>query len=190
MISFGETGTKVTHLQYMLAVISEFVPQLQIISITGTFNETTRTVVEAFQAYAGLPVTGVVDRETWNAIYAQFSGIESTVFGNAELFPFTQPVPPAATAAQLQGQLRAVQVFAPSVPAPSASAKMDVQTQRSLAAFQSANNLERTGKADTETKKRLCEQLDTLRYQNSTRFVQFPGYALSFGMRDKEVPII
>lgn len=46
--------------------------------------------VAAFQTYAGREATGTVDRETWDEIYAQYQGIRVTVFGDGELFPFSQ----------------------------------------------------------------------------------------------------
>ena len=92
----GETGAKVTHLQYMLSVLVEFISELQAVPVSGTYDEATETAVSAFQGYAGLPQTGTVDRETWNAIYSQYAGIESTVFGDRDLFPVRAEAVPAA----------------------------------------------------------------------------------------------
>ena len=131
----GETGGKVTHLQYMLSVIAEFIPEVPAPSITGRYGEETEQAVAAFQTYAGREATGTIDRGTWDEIYAQYQGIRVTVFGDGELFPFSQ---------------------FPGEAAVPAFARQNGNAVRS-------------------------------RYQDSTRFVQYPGMVLSNGMRDSEV---
>lgn len=85
----GSTGDAVQRLQYMLAVLSSFIPTIPPVSETDTYDQQTRQAVLAFQQYAGLPQTGVVDAQTWDTIYEQFSGVESTVFNQQVLFPET-----------------------------------------------------------------------------------------------------
>ena len=87
----GEQGAKVTHLQYMLSVISQFNSAVQEPPVSGVFGESTTQAVLSFQQAYGLPQTSTVERETWDSIYSQFAGIEETVFGDAALFPFTRP---------------------------------------------------------------------------------------------------
>jgi peptidoglycan hydrolase-like protein with peptidoglycan-binding domain len=58
----------VSSLQYMLRQLSftyKFLPEL---AVDGVFGERTLEAVMRFQKAAGLPVTGTVDRATWNAI--------------------------------------------------------------------------------------------------------------------------
>ena len=58
----------VSSLQYMLRQLSatyQFLPRLV---VDGVFGERTLEAVMRFQREAGLPVTGVVDQATWNAI--------------------------------------------------------------------------------------------------------------------------
>lgn len=86
----GEQGAKVTHLQYMLSVISQFNSAVQEPPVSGVFGESTTQAVLSFQQAYGLPQAGTVERETWDSIYSQFAGIEETVFGDAALFPFTR----------------------------------------------------------------------------------------------------
>ncbi len=68
----GDTGTAVRELQYLLAVIAFFSESVRPVAIDGIFGDTTRGAVEDFQYDAGLPVTGVVDETTWNAIYDNY----------------------------------------------------------------------------------------------------------------------
>ena len=83
----GDTGEKVGQLQYMLAVLAEFLPELPSVQVTGRFGAETKAAVAAYQQLVSLPVTGEADGAAWDAIYAQFEGIEQTVFRDGELFP-------------------------------------------------------------------------------------------------------
>ena len=83
----GTRGEKVRLLQYMLAVLSDFINQIPSISVDGVYGAATADAVRAAQRYFGLPITGVVDAFTWDAIYDQYSGIENVAFRNGETFP-------------------------------------------------------------------------------------------------------
>lgn len=100
----GSSGDVVSRLQYMLAVLSRFIPSIAPISETGVFDEQTRQSVLSFQQYAGLSQTGSVDAQTWDAIYEQFSGIESTVFNQQVLFPETESYAQTTTLSQNPGR--------------------------------------------------------------------------------------
>ena len=88
-ISQGDTGIKVEHLQYMLSVLSEFIPEIPPLTIDGIYGNATRNAVLAAQRRFGLPQTGQVDFDTWDEIYDQYSGIETTALRNIESFPYT-----------------------------------------------------------------------------------------------------
>lgn len=104
----GSSGDVVSKLQYMLAVLSRFIPAIAPISETGVFDEQTRQSVLSFQQYAELGQTGSVDAQTWDAIYEQFSGIESTVFNQQVLFPETESYAQTTTLSQNPGRTLAV----------------------------------------------------------------------------------
>ena len=86
-LSLGDRGQLVEQLQYMLLVISSFVPSVQPPNQTGVFDNATLYAVRSFQRYAGLPVTGSVGRTTWDTIFEQFNGVDLTVFEDGALFP-------------------------------------------------------------------------------------------------------
>ncbi|MBQ9166876.1 MAG: peptidoglycan-binding protein [Oscillospiraceae bacterium] len=83
----GDTGDKVRHLQYMLSVLSSYIPSIPNVNIDGIYGPATRAAVIAAQGYFGLPLTGATDDQTWDEIYDQFSGIETTSLRSAEVFP-------------------------------------------------------------------------------------------------------
>ena len=83
----GSSGDKVRHLQYMLSMLSQYIPQLPPLEIDGSFGPATRNAVIAFQQYVELPVTGIVNARTWDEIYDLYSGIENRTLRNQETFP-------------------------------------------------------------------------------------------------------
>ena len=91
-IEQGDTGVKVEHLQYMLSVLSAYIPEIPQVNIDGNFGPATRKAVIAAQRRFGLPQTGVVNAETWDEIYDQFSGIETTAWRDPQNFPYTSAI--------------------------------------------------------------------------------------------------
>ncbi len=67
-LAVGDSGVTVRTLQYYLSIIAYFNSDLQPVPLDGQFNATTVDAVERFQAFYGLPVTGIVDNDTWNTI--------------------------------------------------------------------------------------------------------------------------
>lgn len=68
----GDTGLPVRELQYLLAFVGAFLQSVRPISDDGIYGQNTRAAVEDFQQYAGLTVTGEVDRATWDALYRTY----------------------------------------------------------------------------------------------------------------------
>ena len=91
-IEYGDRGIRVEHLQYMLSVLSAYIPQIPPLAVDGIFGPATRNAVISAQQRFGLPQTGVVNYETWDEIYDQFSGIESSSWRDPEDFPYTNAI--------------------------------------------------------------------------------------------------
>ena len=91
-IEQGDRGIKVEHLQYMLSVLSAYIPEIPPVTIDGIFGPATRNAVLAAQRRFVLPQTGEVDFDTWDEIYDQFAGIENTSFRDIRDFPYTAAV--------------------------------------------------------------------------------------------------
>ena len=88
----GDRGIKVEHLQYMLSVLSEYIPEIPPLTIDGVYGPATRNAVLAAQRRFGLPQTGEVDFQTWDEIYDQYAGIENTTLRDITDFPYTAAV--------------------------------------------------------------------------------------------------
>lgn len=91
-IQQGDSGVRVEHLQYMLSVLSSYIPEIPPVTVDGIFGTATRNAVLAAQRRFGLPQTGIVNYDTWDEIYDQFSGIETVSFRDPEDFPYTQAI--------------------------------------------------------------------------------------------------
>lgn len=83
----GDTGEKVRLLQYMLSVLSEYIPSIPPVTVDGVYGAQTRAAVLAAQRRFRLPETGTVGTQTWNEIYDQYSGIENATLRSGEAFP-------------------------------------------------------------------------------------------------------
>ena len=86
-LSVGDSGEKVRLLQYMLSILSTYIPSIPPLNVDGIFGQATRAAVLAAQRRFGLPETGAVDARTWDEIYSQYSGIENTSLRSSETFP-------------------------------------------------------------------------------------------------------
>ena len=86
-LNVGDTGDKVRLLQYMLSVLSYYIPSIPPLAVDGVYGQGTRAAVFAAQRRFGLPETGSVDAATWDEIYDQYSGIENTSLRSQETFP-------------------------------------------------------------------------------------------------------
>ena len=71
----------------MLAVLSSYISSIPPVSVDGIYGSATRAAVLAAQRRFRLPETGTVGTQTWDAIYDQFSGIESATLRSNETFP-------------------------------------------------------------------------------------------------------
>lgn len=86
-LQIGDSGEKVQLLQYMLSVLSTYIPEIPSLVIDGIYGNATRAAVLAAQRRFGLPETGIVDPLTWDEIYDQYAGIENTTLRSGETFP-------------------------------------------------------------------------------------------------------
>lgn len=91
-IELGDRGIKVEHLQYMLSVLAAYIPEIPSVAVDGIFGNATRNAVIAAQRRFGLPQTGIVNYDTWDEIYDQFSGIETISWRDPQDFPYTSAI--------------------------------------------------------------------------------------------------
>ncbi len=91
-LSVGMKGYAVTIIQYYLNVIAYFNNNLNLTSLNGDFDSKTENAVKEFQAYYGIPITGEVDKLTYNTIQNVYIKIIDSLPDNysgnaAKLYP-------------------------------------------------------------------------------------------------------
>lgn len=91
-VSEGMSGVPVRTVQYYLSVIAYFNQNLEPVPLSGFFDAATVDAVQRFQGFYGLPVTGVVDDDTWNVISRIYTETVASLpegyqGNNAKLYP-------------------------------------------------------------------------------------------------------
>ena len=71
----GDEGIGVQSLQYYLSVIAYFNDAIPSPPFDGIFGDSTELSVKAFQRAVGLEQSGIVDRDTWNAIVKRYDEV-------------------------------------------------------------------------------------------------------------------
>lgn len=75
-LSEGMQGVYIQLLQYFLSIVGAYYDELpRLPDIDGVFGPQTRNAVIAYQKMMGLPQTGVVNQETWNALISTYQAV-------------------------------------------------------------------------------------------------------------------
>ena len=74
-LSVGDRGILVDAVQLLLGELERlyFFPDFSESDFSGVYDEKTATLIRDFQARNSIPVTGKVDRETWDAMAIQYN---------------------------------------------------------------------------------------------------------------------
>ena len=99
----GSSGLSVSALQYFISIIAQFNSAIPGLSIDGIFGPKTTQAVNAAQSQFGLPVTGTVNRATWQRLYDEYLGISRSALAGANLPTNPQDIQNAVTAGQFPG---------------------------------------------------------------------------------------
>ena len=151
-------------LQTMLRVLSKDDRRQPTVIPDGIYGPSTMNAVTVFQRRNGIPVTGIVDQVTWDAVVGQYESalirvgkaepIEILIDAN-QVFRYGDSNPYIYL---LQGMLTQLSNDHSKIPQPSHSGIMDRATIASLSAFQELSDLDVTGEFDKITWKHLVHQ--------------------------------
>ncbi len=151
-LSMGSQGLDVEALQYYLAFIGYFYPELPPIPITGFFGEMTRDAVFSFQSAYGFPVTGVVDANLFNKIEQVYRVIVSELPANyqsaiGEPYPgkFLVEGDRGESVRVIQGYLNKIGQTIPEIPAIQVDGIFGAGTKAAVIALQQYLGIEQTG---------------------------------------------
>ncbi len=157
-------GQPIRSLQTMLRVIAENDPSHPTLVPDGIYGPETVRAISVFQRKHGLPVTGMTDLDTWEAVVAVY---EPALIEQDEAYPLHIILNPGQVLRKgerhphlylAQGILAAMAELYSSIPAPAPSGLLDEATAESLMAFQALSGLPTTGHLDKHTWKQLALQ--------------------------------
>lgn len=169
VLRYGDTGVAVSTVQYYLAFLGFFLPQLPQITITGTFDDATRDAVYAFQNTYGLPVDGIVGRDTWNRmlnVYDQILRDLPQDYQNfiEQVYPgrFLALGDEGRSVRQLQQNIRKVADGDPAIPTVEVDGIFGPATQWAVLALQRQLGMDQTGAVGPVLWTRLAEMASGL----------------------------
>lgn len=150
-------GQPIRSLQTMLRVIAEDDRSYLTVVPDGVYDPSTMNAVSTFQRKQGIPITGIVDQETWELIVQTYEHalirvgkaqpIE-IIMDPGQIFRLGDSSPYIYL---LQSMLTQLSHDHPMIDPPGHSGVMDEQTSFSLAAFQKLAGLPATGELDKIT---------------------------------------
>lgn len=149
-------------LQTMLRVLSEHDDRYPTVVPDGIYGPTTVTAVSNFQRIHGIPVTGITDQDTWEAIVREF---EPALIHVTEAEPVEIILNPnqVLRRGEENPYLRVAQALLwvlsevyGSIGRPSQNGILDNTTADSLSSFQAVSGLPMTGELDKITWQQLA----------------------------------
>ena len=149
-------------LQTMIRVIAQDDPRQPPLVPDGIYGNQTATAVSTFQRNNGLPVTGVADQDTWEAIVSAYEPALVRISQAEPIYILLQPGQVIRRGERnpniylVQAILMVLSEAYASISQPSQSGILDEATSLSLAAFQEMTSLPQTGELDKVTWKHLA----------------------------------
>ena len=168
-LSEGMSGIGVQTLQYYLNVLAYFNPQLSYAGSDGNFTSKTTQSVKDFQSFYGLPVTGVVNAQTWNTVNKIY--IESLealpegyTNGRAKLYPgfFLTKGMRNNAVTDLQTYLSLIGKTYPEIPEIPVTGYFGEQTENAVKTFQSLFGLISNGAVGPVTWYAIAREYDSI----------------------------
>lgn len=162
-------------LQTMLRVIAEDDSSLPTVVPDGIYGQTTMAAVTEFQRRNGLPLTGITDQATWDAIIPEY---EKALIRIRPAEPIEIIIDPGQVFVLgdegpyiylMQTLLIWLSRDYQTIEPPEHTGIFDQKTANALSAFQGLAGLERTGNLDKITWKNLSRHFTLNAHHNSNR---------------------
>ena len=160
-LQLGENNPYILLMQIFLNTISTNFPAIpRIPNPSGTFDETTKEAVSAFQEVFNLPVTGTIDKATWYAIRKIYTSVtnlaeltsEGIIISEIpEYTPTPGPEEIVPRIQEVQYFLNVLSAYYDTIPSVDINAVLDTQTRSAIMEFQKTFNLPITGLVDEQT---------------------------------------
>ncbi len=177
-----EIVPRVQAVQYFLNVLSAYYNTIPSVDISGILDTLTRASIMEFQNTFGLPISGIVDEQTWNTMYNAVEGILETLPPTAIalpslLWPGTvfQLGSEGPEVYILQQYLSYIGSVLEGLPPIDPDGVYGPKTEQAVRDFQNYFGIDETGVVDQYTWNRIILIYRNLRFGNSRNIGQFPG---------------
>ncbi len=166
--SINDTAAFVMQLQKKLRSIAKWTDNAALsVAVDGVYDEGTGNAVKSFQSLYGLGVSGVADRETWEAVDREYRYLRE-IFGKSRSispFPdgdaFVLSVGDRSDLVLLvQIMLNELRLFYDGYGFIPQNGRYNLSTRVAVREFQERGGLEPTGSVDRPTWNRLAEEYD------------------------------
>ena len=186
-LSEGSSGDGVLTIQYYLSYIALFVPSVSAAAMDGSFGPATTNAVKSFQKTYGLPVTGVVDRATWDRIESVYFEMVSEIdyeFYGGRILPFPGRVLYQGVDGNdvrvLQEYLNLISESYPEIPRVNVDGSFGPATARQVRAFKELFDLPGDPeRVNAPVWNAIANIYDDLYNANNVNEGQYPGYVIS-----------
>lgn len=178
----SEVVPRVQIVQYFLNVISAYYNSIPAVDINGVLNTQTRTAIMEFQKIFNLPITGIVDEQTWNSMYNQVVGILKTLPASAIALPsLLWPGTVYRRGSEgpvvylIQQYLSYIASVLEGIPPTEPDGIYGPATEQAVRRFQEYFGIDVTGVVDQYTWNRIVLIYRNLRFGQTRNVNQFPG---------------
>ncbi len=165
---------RVQMVQFFLNILSAFYSSIPAVDIDGILGPQTRNGIIEFQKTMGLPTTGLIDEETWAAMYKSILGILRELPPAAVQFPsLLYPGTMYSEGSERPGVFIIQEILAyistvnSEIPFVQPDGIFGPETRTGITAFQRYYGLEANGIVDEETWDRLVSVYRDLRFSES-----------------------
>lgn len=173
---------RVQAVQYFLNVLSAYYNSIPSVDINGVLNTQTRTAIMEFQKTMGLPITGIVDEQTWNSMYNNVVGILDTLPPSAIALPsLIWPGIVYRLGSEgpgvylIQQYLNYIALVLEGLPPTDPDGIYGPRTEQAVRQFQQYFGIDVTGVVDQYTWNRIVLIYRNLRFGTTRNIGQFPG---------------
>ncbi len=182
----GDVGPNIRVIQFYLdfiATFNDFIPSIQ---IDGVFGPGTENAVRAYQQAYGLPITGTVNRETWDSMYELYFSILNTLppdYLGMSITPYPGEVLYRGSSGEsvrtLQTYLSTISDVYNEIPKVAVTGYFGNDTEEAVLAYQNLFGLEARGVVGPETWNSIARLYADLVNGGMKSEGQFPGYVMS-----------
>lgn len=183
----GQVIPRIQLVQYFLNVLSAYYDSMLPVDINGILDLNTTDSIINFQKTMGLPATGLLDQETWEAMYRSVLGIirvlpPTAVALPAFIFPgiVTEEGSSGPEVFILQELLSYISTVVSVIPNVDSDGIFGPETKNAVIAFQNLYGIEADGIVDEETWNKIVSVYRELRFGQFKAPSQFSGTDIYF----------